>query len=69
MNSYSNNINTLNTYYSVKENVTATVGNNYYTGRVIKSGTTIRVLLRQQKASMTYTSIKNNLITGKQFQH
>ena len=49
--SYSNNNNTLNPYhsYSVKENVTVTVGNNSYTGIVIKSGTTIRVLLTQQK--------------------
>lgn len=62
--SYSNNNNTLNTYYSVKENVTVTVGNNSYTGIVIKSGTTIRVLLTQQKTIMSYTSIKNNLITG-----
>lgn len=65
--SYSNTNNTLNPYhsYSVKENVTVTVGNNSYTGIVIKSGTTIRVLLTQQKAIMSYTSIKNNLITGK----
>ena len=62
--SYSNNNNTLNTYYSVKENVTVTVDNNAYTGIVIKSGTTIRVLLTQQKTIMSYTSIKNNLITG-----
>lgn len=64
--SYSNTNNTLNPYhsYSVKENVTVTVGNNSYTGIVIKSGTTIRVLLTQQKAIMSYTSIKNNLITG-----
>lgn len=63
--SYSNSSNTLNPYhsYSVKENVT--VGNNSYTGIVIKSGTTIRVLLTQQKTIMSYTSIKNNLITGK----
>ena len=69
--SYSNTNNTLNPYhsYSVKENVTVTVGNNSYTGIVIKSGTTIRVLLTQQKTIMSYTSIKNNLITGKQFQH
>ena len=63
--SYSNNSNTLNTYYSVKENVTVTVGNNSYTGIVIKSRDTIRVLLTQQKTIMSYTSIKNNLITGK----
>lgn len=65
--SYSNNSNTLNPYhsYSVKENVTVTVGNNSYTGIVIKSGTTIRVLLTQLKTIMSYTSIKNNLITGK----
>lgn len=65
--SYSNSSNTLNPYhsYSVKENVTVTVGNNSYTGIVIKSGTTIRVLLTQQKTIMSYTSIKNNLITGK----
>lgn len=64
--SYSNTNNTLNPYhsYSVKENVTVTVGDNTYTGIVIKSGTTIRVLLTQQKAIMSYTSIKNNLITG-----
>ena len=62
--SYSNNSNTLNTYYSVKENVTVTVGDNTYTGIVIKSGNTIRVLLTQQKTIMSYTSIKNNLITG-----
>lgn len=58
--SYNNNNNTLNTYYSVKENVTVTVGNNSYTGIVIKSGTTIRVLLTQQKTIMSYTSIENN---------
>lgn len=58
--SYSNTNNTLNTYYSVKENVTVTVGNNSYTGIVIKSGTTIRVLLTQQKTIMSYTSIENN---------
>ena len=69
MNSYSNNSNTLNTYYSIKENVTVTVDNNTYTGIVIKSRDTIRVLLTQQKTIMSYTSIKNNLITGKQFQH
>ena len=63
--SYSNNSNTLNTYYSVKENVTVTVGNNSYTGIVIKSRDTIRVLLTQQRTIMSYTSIKNNLITGK----
>lgn len=62
--SYSNNSNTLNTYYSVKENVTVTVGDNTYTGIVIKSRGTIRVLLTQQKTIMSYTSIKNNLITG-----
>lgn len=62
--SYSNNSNTLNTYYSVKENVTVTVGDNTYTGIVIKSRDTIRVLLTQQKTIMSYTSIKNNLITG-----
>ena len=60
--SYSNSSNTLNPYhsYSVKENVTVTVGNNSYTGIVIKSGTTIRVLLTQQKTIMSYTSIENN---------
>lgn len=58
--SYSNNSNTLNTYYSVKENVTVTVDKNTYTGIVIKSGTTIRVLLTQQKTIMSYTSIKKN---------
>ena len=49
--SYSNTNNTLNPYhsYSVKENVTVTVGNNSYTGIVIKSRGTIRVLLTQQK--------------------
>lgn len=64
--SYSNTNNTLNPYhsYSVKENVTVTVGNNSYTGIVIKSRGTIRVLLTQQKTIMSYTSIKNNLITG-----
>lgn len=61
--SYSNNSNTLNTYYSVKENVTVTVGDNTYTGIVIKSRGTIRVLLTQQKTIMSYTSIKKNLIT------
>lgn len=67
MNSYSNNSNTLNPYhsYSVKENVTVTVGDNTYTGIVIKSRDTIRVLLTQQKTIMSYASIKNNLITGK----
>lgn len=64
MNSYSNNSNTLNTYYSVKKNVTVTVGDNTYTGIVIKSRDTIRVLLTQQKTIMSYTSIKKNLITG-----
>lgn len=58
--SYSNNSNTLNTYYSVKENVTVTVGDNTYTGIVIKSRGTIRVLLTQQKTIMSYTSIKKN---------
>lgn len=60
--SYSNTNNTLKPYhsYSVKENVTVTVGNNSYTGIVIKSGTTIRVLLTQQKTIMSYTSIKKN---------
>lgn len=62
--SYSNNSNTLNTYYSVKEKVTVTVGDNTYTGIVIKSRGTIRVLLTQQKTIMSYTSIKKNLITG-----
>lgn len=65
--SYSNKSNTLNPYhsYSVKENVTVTVGNNSYTGIVIKSGTTIRVLLTQQKTIMSYTSIeKNKSIVG-----
>ena len=60
-NTYSYSSNTLNTYYSVKENVTVTVGNNTYTGIVIKSGTTIRVLLTQQKTIMSYTSIKSKL--------
>lgn len=58
--SYSNTNNTLNTYYSVKENVTVTVDNNTYTGIVIKSRDTIRVLLTQQKTIMSYTSIKKN---------
>lgn len=58
--SYSNNSNTLNTYYSVKENVTVTVDDNTYTGIVIKSRDTIRVLLTQQKTIMSYTSIKKN---------
>lgn len=64
--SYSNTNNTLNPYhsYSVKENVTVTVGDNTYTGIVIKSRDTIRVLLTQQKTIMSYTSIKKNLITG-----
>lgn len=65
--SYSNTNNTLKPYhsYSVKENVTVTVGNNSYTGIVIKSGTTIRVLLTQQKTIMSYTSIeKNKSIVG-----
>ena len=59
---YSYNNNTLNAYYSVKENVTVTVDKNTYTGIVIKSGTTIRVLLTQQKTIMRYTSIKSELI-------
>ncbi len=65
--SYSNTNNTLKPYhsYSVKENVTVTVGDNTYTGIVIKSRDTIRVLLTQLKTIMSYTSIKNNLITGK----
>ena len=62
--SYSNNSNTLNTYYSVKENVTVTVDNNTYTGIVIKSRDTIRVLLTQQKTIMSYTSIYKNLMRG-----
>lgn len=57
--SYSSSNNTLNTYYSVKENVTVTVDKNTYTGIVIKSRDTIRVLLTQQKTIMSYTSIKN----------
>lgn len=61
--SYSNNSNTLNTYYSVKENVTVTVGDNTYTGIVIKSRGTIRVLLTQQRTIMSYTSIKSKLTT------
>lgn len=61
--SYSNNSNTLNTYYSVKENVTVTVGDNTYTGIVIKSRDTIRVLLTQQKTIMSYTSIESKLTT------
>lgn len=65
--SYSNTNNTLKPYhfYSVKENVTVTVGNNSYTGIVIKSRDTIRVLLTQQKTIMSYTSIeKNKSIVG-----
>lgn len=58
--SYTNTNNTLNTYYSVKENVTVTVGDNTYTGIVIKSRDTIRVLLTQQKTIMSYTSIQSN---------
>lgn len=61
--SYSDTNNTLNTYYSVKENVTVTVGDNTYTGIVIKSRDTIRVLLTQQKTIMSYTSIKSKLTT------
>lgn len=62
--SYSDTNNTLNTYhpYSVKETVTVTVGDNTYTGIVIKSRATIRVLLTQQKTIMSYTSIKSKLI-------
>lgn len=65
--SYSNTNNTLKPYhsYSVKENVTVTVGDNTYTGIVIKSRDTIRVLLTQQKTIMSYTSIeKNKSIVG-----
>ena len=41
------------------------MGDNTYTGIVIKSGTTIRVLLTQQKTIMSYTSIeKNKSIVG-----
>lgn len=60
--SYSNTNNTLKPYhsYSVKENVTVTVGDNTYTGIVIKSRDTIRVLLTQQKTIMSYTSIQSN---------
>lgn len=63
--SYTNTNNTLDTYhsYSVKENVIVTVGDNTYTGIVIKSGTTIRVLLTHQKTIMSYTSIKSKLTT------
>lgn len=63
--SYSNTNNTLITYhsYSVKENVTVTVDKNTYTGIVIKSRDTIRVLLTQQKTIMSYTSIKSKLTT------
>ncbi len=61
--SYSNTSNILNKYYPAKENVTVTVGNNSYTGIVIKSGTSIRVLLTQQKTIMSYTSIKSKLTT------
>ena len=64
--SYSNNSNTLNKYYPAGEEVTVAIDNNTnYKGVVIKRGDTIRVLLTQQKAIMSYTSIKNNLITGK----
>lgn len=59
--SYSSSNNTLNTYYSVKENVTVTVDKNTnYKGVVIKSRDTIRVLLTQQKTIMSYTSIQSN---------
>lgn len=63
--SYTDTNNTLITYhpYSVKENVIVTVGNNSYTGIVIKSRDTIRVLLTQQKTIMSYTSIKSKLTT------
>lgn len=63
--SYTNTNNTLITYhsYSVKENVIVTVGDNTYTGIVVKSGNTIRVLLTQQKTIMSYTSIKSKLTT------
>lgn len=61
--SYSSTNNTLNTYYSVKENVIVTVGDNTYTGIVIKSRDTIRVLLTQQKTIMSYTSIESKLTT------
>ena len=63
--SYSNNSNTLNKYYPAGEEVTVAIDNNTnYKGVVIKRGDTIRVLLTQQKTIMSYTSIKNNLITG-----
>lgn len=63
--SYSDTNNTLITYhsYSVKENVIVTVGDNTYTGIVIKSRDTIRVLLTQQRTIMSYTSIKSKLTT------
>lgn len=61
--SYSSTNNTLNTYYSVKENVIVTVDKNTYTGIVIKSRDTIRVLLTQQKTIMSYTSIESKLTT------
>lgn len=63
--SYTNTNNTLITYhsYSVKENVIVTVGDNTYTGIVIKSRDTIRVLLTQQRTIMSYTSIKSKLTT------
>lgn len=63
--SYTNTNNTLITYhsYSVKENVTVTVDKNTYTGIVIKSRDTIRVLLTQQRTIMSYTSIKSKLTT------
>lgn len=64
--SYSNNnsSNPLNKYYPAGEEVTVAIDNNTnYKGVVIKSGTTIRVLLTQQRTIMSYTSIKSKLTT------
>lgn len=64
--SYSNNnsSNTLNKYYPAGEEVTVAIDNNTnYKGVVIKSGTTIRVLLTQQRTIMSYTSIESKLTT------
>ena len=63
-NTYSYSNNTLNKYYHAGEEVTVAIDNNTnYKGVVIKSGTTIRVLLTQQKTIMSYTSIKIKLTT------
>ena len=64
--SYSNNnsSNTLNKYYPAGEEVTVAIDNNTnYKGVVIKSETTIRVLLTQQRTIMSYTSIESKLTT------